>query len=197
VKVAPVTLELDGGLVRLEPLRPAHAADLLAAGADPSVWTYLMEHPRNLAEMQGLIERALAAERSGRELPFAVVEVAEGRAIGSTRYEDILPAHRSLEIGWTWLGVPWQRTARNAQCKLMLLRHAFEALGAVRVQMKADIRNQRSRAAIERLGAVYEGTLRRNRILPDGHVRDSAYYSIIREEWPRVRLHLESLARRV
>jgi RimJ/RimL family protein N-acetyltransferase len=195
MNVTPVTLELDGGVVRLEPLDPAHAADLVTAGEDDSVWTYLMERPRTLEQMRGWIERALLVQRSGRELPFAIVEVATGRAIGSTRYEEILPSHRSLEIGWTWLGRPWQRTLCNTQCKYMLLRHAFEVLGAVRVQMKADTRNLRSIAAIERIGAVYEGTLRRNRILPDGFVRDSAYYSVIREEWPGVKERLGAMAR--
>jgi N-acetyltransferase len=194
LNAAPVSLTVQGALVRLEPLRPHHAPDLIEAGSDPSVWRYLMEHPRTLADMQGLIDRALHAERSGRELPFAIIDTASGRAVGSTRYEDILPGHRSLEIGWTWLGAPWQRTPRNTQCKLMLLTHAFETLGAVRVQMKADVRNHRSRAAIERIGAVYEGTLRRNRILPDGFLRDSAYYSIIGEEWPAVKLRLHQLA---
>jgi RimJ/RimL family protein N-acetyltransferase len=194
--VTPLTLELDGGVVRLEPLRARHAPDLMAAGRDDAVWTYLMERPKTLEDMLGLIDRAQQAERSGRELPFAVIEAASGRAIGSTRYEDILPAHRTLEIGWTWLGTAWQKTACNTQCKLMLLRHAFEVLGAVRVQLKADTRNHRSLAAIERIGAVYEGTLRKNRILPDGYIRDSAYFSVIREEWPAVKRRLEDMARR-
>lgn len=195
MNVASVTLRLNGGTVRLEPLRPAHAIDLLAAGADPSVWTYMAQWPRNLDEMNIFVERAMEAERAGTELPFATVEESTGKAIGSTRYEEILRAHRSLEIGWTWLGAPRQRTACNTQCKYMLLRHAFEVLGAVRVQLKADIRNHRSRAAIERIGAVYEGTLRKNRTLPDGYVRDSAYYSIISEEWPVVKSRLEERMR--
>jgi RimJ/RimL family protein N-acetyltransferase len=141
--------------------------------------------------MQAVIGAALEAQEAGRELPFAVVEVATARAIGSTRYEDILPRHRALEIGWTWYGVPWQRTACNTQCKYLLLRHAFEALGAVRVQMKADTRNERSRRAIERTGAVFEGVLRKHRILPDGYVRDSAMYSVVAGEWPAVKAHLE------
>ena len=193
--VGPVSLELDAGLVRLVPLHDVHASDLLAAGNDATIWTYLMEHPKNLDEMRGLIQRALLSQRSGRELPFAIVEVASGRAIGSTRYEDILSAHRALEIGWTWLGLPWQRTVCNTQCKYMLLRHAFEVLGMVRVQLKADTRNLRSVAAIERIGATYEGTLRKHRILPDGYIRDSACYSIVREEWPAVERRLTALMR--
>jgi N-acetyltransferase len=195
VDVKPVTLEMDGGIVRLEPLRKAHAADLLEAGRGDSVWKYMAEWPQNIDQMLGFVERAQENERSGGELPFAVVEVASGRAIGSTRYEDILRKHRCMEIGWTWYGAPWQRTGCNTQCKYMLLRHAFEGLGAVRVQLKADTRNHRSRAAIERIGAVYEGVLRKNRTLPDGFIRDSAYYSVIREEWPAVKSRLELLAR--
>jgi N-acetyltransferase len=195
MNASPVRLGMPGGAVRLEPLRPEHAADLLIAGEDDSIWTYLMEHPRTLPEMLGWIERAMAVERSGRELPFAIVETRTGRAIGSTRYEDLSPSHRALEIGWTWLGTPWQRSACNTQCKYLLLRHAFETLGAVRVQLKADTRNEQSRRAIERLGATYEGTLRKHRILPDGYVRDSACYSIIAPEWPSVKARLDSMVR--
>src|SRR5687768_10732150 len=147
--VAPVTLEISGGTVRLEPLRAAHAADLLEAGGDdPRVWRYLAAWPRTLEEMASVIAAALELEQARRELPFAVIDVARGRAIGSTRFEEILPRHRSLEIGWTWYGVPWQGTGCNAQCKYMLFQHAFETLGAVRVQLKADTRNERSRRAI-------------------------------------------------
>jgi N-acetyltransferase len=192
VRVLPVTLRLPSGVVRLEPLRPHHAEDLFEAGRDESIWTYLMTRPRDLGGYRGLIEEALVAERSGREVPFAVVLEASGRAVGSTRYEDVLPAHRALEIGWTWYGAPWQRTAVNTQCKYMLLRHAFEDLGALRVQMKADARNLRSLAAIERVGATREGVLRRHRVLPDGFVRDSVLYSVVREEWPTVKRGLEA-----
>jgi RimJ/RimL family protein N-acetyltransferase len=191
--VRPITLELPGGVVRLEPLRATHAADLLVSGADPSVWTFMAERPTNREEMLGYIARALELERAGQEIPFAVIELATGRAIGSTRYEDINRKHRNLEIGWTWYGVPWQRSAVNTQCKYLLLRHAFEVLCAVRVQLKCDVRNHRSRAAIERIGATYEGTLRKNRILPDGYIRDSAYYSVVADDWPTVKVHLETL----
>jgi RimJ/RimL family protein N-acetyltransferase len=194
MNVVPVTLEIPDGKVRLEPLQLAHAADLFEAGADdPRVWRYLAAWPHSIEEMQGVIAGALELKHAGRELPFAVVETARGRAIGSTRYEEILPRHRSLEIGWTWYGVPWQGTACNAQCKFMLLRHAFESLGAVRVQLKADTRNERSRRAIERIGAVFEGVLRKHRILPDGYVRDSACYSVIAEEWPAVKARIKRL----
>jgi N-acetyltransferase len=197
MRVDPVVLEIPNGIVRLVPLGRAHAADLLEAGGDdPRVWRYMAAWPKTLAEMETVIEGALEAQRAGREVPFAVVDVARGRAIGSTRYEDILPKHRALEIGWTWYGVPWQRTACNTQCKYMLLRHAFEALGAVRAQLKADTRNEGSRKAIERIGATFEGVLRKHRILPDGYVRDSAMYSVVAAEWPAVKARLEGLMAR-
>lgn len=188
--VVLVSLALDGGRVRLEPLRPFHAEDLCAHCEDPSVWTYAVERPRGLAAMQAFIEKAMRAEAAGTELPFAIVEQRTGRAFGSTRYIDIQPDHGGLEIGWTFLGVPWQRTSCNTECKLLLLRHAFERLGAVRVQFKADARNTASLRAIERIGGVYEGTLRKHRILCDGYIRDSVYYSVLRDEWPQVKEQL-------
>jgi RimJ/RimL family protein N-acetyltransferase len=191
-RVAPVVLREPGALVRLEPLRPRHAPDLLEAGRDDAIWTYLMTRPRTLEDYRAWIDEAVRAEASGRELPFAVVLEADGRAIGSTRYEDLSPAHRALEVGWTWYGAPWQRTEANTRCKHLILRHAFEALGAVRVQLKADARNARSLAAIERIGATREGVLRRHRILPDGFVRDSVVFSVVAEEWPRVKAGLEA-----
>lgn len=188
MQVHPVTLELPDGEARLEPLAKAHAADLLHAGADPAVWLYsFSQQPRTLADAEHYVRDALAAKG---ELPFAIVNRADGRAIGSTRYLDILPAHRSVEIGATWIGTPWQRTSINTECKLLLLRHAFTVLRCVRVQLKADARNTRSHAAMERIGAHYEGTLRKHRILPDGFVRDTVYYSVIAEEWPEVEKRL-------
>jgi RimJ/RimL family protein N-acetyltransferase len=141
--------------------------------------------------MEAFIALAMAAEAAGSELPFAIIDTATSRVIGSTRSMEIIPAHRALEIGWTWIGVPWQRTGCNTLCKFLLLRHAFEHLAMNRVQFKADARNTKSRAAIERIGGIYEGTLRKHRIARDGFVRDSAYYSVIAEEWPKVknRLH--------
>lgn len=187
---APITLERTDGLVRLEPLRVHHADDLFLRCADESVWRYAVERPADLPAMRAFIERAMLAESEGRELPFAIVERSTGRAIGSTRYLEITPVHECLEIGWTWLGVPWQRTGCNTECKYLLFAHAFDALGAGRVQLKADARNVQSRAAIERIGATYEGTLRKHRICADGFVRDSAYYSVVRAEWPSVRERL-------
>lgn len=191
--VEPVVLKVPGGMVRLEPLRAAHGPDLMRNCNDDSVWQFAVERPGTLEEMLRFIERAQAYERSGAELAFAIVEEASGQAIGSTRYLEIVAAHDCLEIGWTWIGVPWQRTACNTLCKYLLLRHAFEVMRAVRVQFKADARNMRSRAAIERIGGVYEGTLRKHRRMASGYVRDSAYYSVIADEWANVKARLEGM----
>jgi RimJ/RimL family protein N-acetyltransferase len=129
-------------------------------------------------------------------VPFAIVLRASGRAVGSTRYIDIRRAHRGLEIGWTWIGREWQRTAVNSECKRLLLEHAFEVLGALRVQLKTDARNTRSQRAIERLGAKREGVLRAHMVLADGFVRDSVMYSVIAAEWPSVKQGLERCADR-
>jgi len=192
--LSPVTLELESGQARLEPLSLAHAADLLVAGSDPEIWRYQFTvQPRSLADVEQYIAAACGARD---ELPFAIVHRAQRRAIGSTRYLDIQEKHKSVEIGSTWIGKPWQRTSINTECKLLLLRHAFSVLGCVRVQLKADARNLGSRTAMERIGARYEGTLRKHRILPDGFVRDTAYYSIVAEEWPVVEKHLLTLIAR-
>ncbi len=140
--------------------------------------------------MTALIEPALEELAAGRQIPFAIVDRAIGRAVGSTRYLDIQPANRGIEIGWTWIGTAHQRTAINTECKFLLLRHAFETLGAIRVQLKTDLRNERSQRAMERIGAAREGVLRQNMLLWDGHRRDSVYYSVLVDEWPRVRERL-------
>jgi len=183
--------------VRLEPLALGHAADLFAAARDAEIWRYLpVPAPRSVGDVRSMIDDALAAARAGTEVPFAIVLRADGRAIGSTRYIDIRRAHRGLEIGWTWIGREWQRTAVNGECKRLLLTHAFEELGALRVQLKTDARNQASQRAIERLGAVREGVLRAHMVLHDGFVRDSVMYSVTAAEWPAARARLAELARR-
>jgi len=132
--------------------------------------------------------------KDGSAVPFAIVAIGNGRdqAVGSTRYFDIRPEHRGLEIGWTWLGLRWQRTAANTECKFLLLRHAFEELGALRVQLKTDARNLKSQRAIERIGGVREGVLRAHMVLPDGFVRDTVMYSITAGEWPETKRRLEA-----
>ncbi len=190
LNVEPVTL--TGRVVRLEPLALAHAADLAVAGQDESIWTYLpYATPHSEADMRAWIEEMLRRQARGADVPFAVVALATGRAVGSTRYMEIEPPHRHLEIGGTWYAPEYQRTAVNTEAKYLLLRHAFEALGCLRVQLKTDLRNERSQRAIERLGAVREGVLRNNMIMPDGFVRSSVYYSILDTEWTIVKRRLE------
>lgn len=193
----PRALVLEGAHARIEPLAREHAAGLFAAGADATIWRYLPRPPfASLVDVLATIDAALAAASSGGEVPFAIVARADGTVAGSTRFLDIRREDRALEIGWTWLGTPWQRGALNTECKYLLLRHAFEGLGAVRVQLKTDRRNERSQRAIERLGAVREGTLRRQRLTWDGVWRDTVYYSVVDSEWPAVRERLEGLLAR-
>jgi RimJ/RimL family protein N-acetyltransferase len=182
--VEPVTL--TGDHVRLEPAADHHVPDLLAAAQDAQIWTWLpWERPRSEAELAAILE----GERRSA-LPFAQIEAATGRAVGITTYRDIDARHRTLEVGGTWIGRPWWRTALNTEAKLLILGHAFEALHANRVAIKTDIRNERSQAAIARLGAKREGVLRHQYIRPDGTLRDTVMYSLIPEEWPAVRAYL-------
>jgi len=192
----PLILEADH--VRLEPLSMAHAPGLLAVAQDEEVWRWLyVAPPQDLEEMRAWISGALEAQAGGRELPFVVIERVSGRAIGTTRYLDIVPEHRQLEIGWTWYGRAHWRTAVNTECKYLLLQHAFESLSCIRVQLRTDLRNERSQRAIERLGAIREGVLRKHRIVPkDGYHRSSVCYSIIDDEWPAVKTRLESMLTR-
>jgi RimJ/RimL family protein N-acetyltransferase len=188
---------LTGRHVVLDPLGQEHAADLLEAGRDDATWRY-MPRPalRSLEDAESMIRQAAASAETGREVAFAIVDAASRRAVGSTRYLDITPDHRALEIGWTWVGPAWQRTPINTECKLLLLSHAFAALAALRVTLKTDARNLRSQRAIERLGAVREGVLRRHRVCWDGSIRDTIYYGIIDAEWPAMKARLEGFLAR-
>ncbi len=188
--VRPVTL--SGKFVRLEPLEKRHAEGLLAAGGDEAVWRYMPRGPiRTIEAARAYVESArVQPPGEGPQLPFAVFDLASGELAGSTRFLDIRAEHRGLEIGWTWYAARFQRTAVNTECKLLLLAHAFEVLGALRVQFKTDHANERSQRALERTGAVREGVLRNHRIRPDGTMRHSVYYSIIAEEWPAARQRL-------
>ena len=190
----PLPVTLEGRAVRLEKLAAHHAEDLFLAGRDEGIWRYMpCPPPSSVEDIQAFISEALEAHSKGSEIPFAIIDRATSRAVGSTRYLDIQREHSSLEIGWTWLAKAQQRTGVNTECKYLLLRHAFEQLGAIRVQLKTDARNLRSQRAIERLGAVREGTLRRQRRLWDGYVRDTVYYSILHSEWPGLKQRLEAL----
>ncbi|HTE85607.1 MAG TPA: GNAT family N-acetyltransferase [Dehalococcoidia bacterium] len=191
----PVTLEARH--VRLEPLKQEHAPDLFEAAQNDDIWRWLYpRRPAALAEMQSFIDDALAEQLEGAELPFAVIDPASARAVGSTRFLGIEPAHRHVEIGFTWYARDYWRTAVNTECKYLLLRHAFEKLDCIRVQLVTDLRNERSQRAIERIGGVREGVLRKNRVvLKDGYQRSSVCYSILAEEWPGVKSRLEAMQR--
>ena len=180
--------------MRLEPLSQDHAQGLYNRGRVAADWSYL---PRacfiDLADTRHWIDEALAAPS---QLAFAIVESGKGKAVGSTRYLNIRSEHRTLEIGWTWLGQEWQRTGINTEVKRLLLTHAFERLGCVRVEFKTDARNARSQRALERIGAIPEGVLRNHMIVQGDYVRDSAYFSVIDRDWLAVKVRLLQLADR-
>jgi RimJ/RimL family protein N-acetyltransferase len=182
--VTPVTLV--GRRVRLEPLEPAHLPGLVAAGADPATWTWLHAPLTDEASMRAWVEEALRNRDAGTEVPFATVDAATGRVLGSTRFMSIAPAHRRLEIGWTWLTPTALGTGANTEAKLLLLEHALGRLGAMRVEFKTDARNVRARAAHAGIGATFEGIFRRHQVMAGGRVRDSAWYAILDEDWPAV-----------
>ncbi len=187
--IQPVTLE--GGHVRLEPLSVAHLDALCEVGIDEDLWRWIPTQVQTRDEMRGYIETALKEQAAGSSLPLATVERASGRAIGSTRYMNIDRAHRRVEIGSTWIGKPWQRTAVNTEAKYLMLRHAFETLGCIRVELKTDSLNQRSRNAILRLGAKEEGIFRNHMITSTGRIRHTVYFSIIDSEWSEAKASLE------
>lgn len=189
--VEPVTLR--GDIVRLDPLTAAHHAALCAVGLDPELWRWTWKPVRSSEDLRRYLEAALLEQAEGRSLPFAIVEQASGRTIGSTRYGNIEPAHRRLEIGWSWLGRAWQKTGANTEAKLLLLEHAFERLGCQRVEFKTDALNLTSRRALVRLGAREEGIFRKHGLTADGRVRDTVYYAIVDDEWPSVRTRLRGL----
>jgi RimJ/RimL family protein N-acetyltransferase len=189
--VEPVTLA--GRWARLEPIGPEHADDLVAAAGDEAIWRYIPLDLGQEATMREWIAASIADREAGTVLRFAIVDQASGRAVGSTSLFDIRPKDRGIEIGWTWLGKGAQRTGINTECKYLLLRHCFEELGAIRVQLKTHRLNFQSRRAIERIGAQFEGILRNHVVMPDGTYRDSAYYSVIEGEWPAVKRHLEMM----
>jgi RimJ/RimL family protein N-acetyltransferase len=189
--LSPVMLQ--GEHVRLEPLAKAHLAALAEAGLDEELWRWIPVPVRTVDEMAAYVETALGEQKRGVSLPFAIVEKATGRAIGSTRYGNIDHTHHRVEIGWTWVAREWQRTAVNTEAKYLLLRHAFETLGCMRVELKTDSLNERSRAAILRIGAREEGIFRNHMITASGRIRHTVYFSIIDSEWPAVKARLEAI----
>ena len=189
--MTPVTLE--GRQVRLEPLAKGQLEGLAAVGLHEELWRWIPAAVRTREEMAAYIETALDEQARGVSLPFAILEKATGRAIGSTRYGHIDCTHRRVEIGWTWVAREWQRTAINTEAKYLLLRHAFETLGCMRVELKTDSLNERSRAAILRIGAKEEGVFRNHMITASGRIRHTVYFSIIDSEWPAVKARLEAI----
>jgi RimJ/RimL family protein N-acetyltransferase len=190
----PVTLE--GTHVRLEPLAESHHAALCEVGLDPELWHLIPYRVTTAQEMRAYIVTALHEETAAKSLAFATVERASGKAIGATRFMNIDVANRRVEIGGTWIAPPWQRTVINTEAKYLMLRHAFEVLGCVRVEFKTDALNTRSRNAILRIGAREEGTLRRHTVTWTGRIRDTVYFSILDSEWPHVKADLEIRLRR-
>lgn len=190
--VSRVTLQ--GNYVRLEPLSEEHIPGLAQIGIGQDFWHFMLYGDMKTEEdMRGWVLDILEREKKGGDLPFTVIHLASGRVAGATRYLNIVPKDRGLEIGGTWYGTEFQRTAVNTECKYLLLGHAFETLKAIRVQIKTDSRNERSQRAIERIGAKREGVLRNHMILPDGYIRHSVFYSIIDSEWTEVKKNLEAM----
>jgi len=190
MKVQPIIL--TGKVVQLEPLTENHVPNLTISGQDESIWQYMLYNTiRTEQQMRAWVLDLLDRQTKGTDLPFAVIHLESEKVIGSTRYLNIQPYDRALEIGGTWYAVEFQRTAVNTECKYLLLKHAFEELKCIRVQFKTDLRNERSQRALERIGALKEGILRSHMITPDGYIRDSVFYSILASEWPLVKAKLE------
>ena len=189
-EIKPVVL--TGNHVRLEPMTLEYVESLAEIGVGHDFWDFMVYGKmENAEDMRGWVSDILARASKGTDLPFVAIHLASGRVAGATRYLNIMPNDRGLEVGGTWYGLDFQRTAVNTECKYLLFRHAFETLGAIRLQLKTDSRNERSQRAIERIGAVKEGTLRNHMILPDGVIRHSVYYSILDSEWGGVKKRLE------
>jgi len=182
---------ITGTRVALEPLTPRHLNDLAIAGADESIWRWLPTAHNQPGSMRSFIESAIAAHRRRAALPFATIDLPSGKAVGSTRYHHIDAEHRRLEIGVTWIGTAHQRSHINTEAKLLQLWYAIEILKCRRIELKADVKNARSRAAIMRLGATQEGIFRKHMLYADGRNRDNVYFSIIDDDWPAVRCRLE------
>ncbi|HET9912460.1 MAG TPA: GNAT family protein [Anaerolineales bacterium] len=195
MEVKPVVL--TGKHVRLEPMTEEHVPGLAEIGVGQTFWDFMLYGNMNsVDDMRNWVLDILSRAKKGTDLPFVVIHLASGRVAGATRYLNIVPKDRGLEIGGTWYGLEFQRTPVNTECKYLLLQHAFETLGCIRVQLKTDLRNERSQKAIERLGAVREGVLRNHMILPDGRYRYSVFYSILDTEWPQVKKRLEEMMKR-
>jgi N-acetyltransferase len=189
--VENLATRLEGELVVLEPLEERHAEGLWQAAQAPEIWQWLAHVGSSREYFDRWMEISLAAAREGSEGVLATRRRGDGELVGSSRYLNVRAADRVVEIGWTWLNPSAWRSGINVEAKLLMFEHAFERLGCVRVELKTDARNERSRAAMEALPARFEGILRKHMIVPDVGVRDSAYFSVIDDEWPAVRANLE------
>jgi RimJ/RimL family protein N-acetyltransferase len=189
MNIEPVTLE--GNAVRLEPLTGAHLGGLCEIGLDEEIWRFIPYRATTPEEMGEYVRNALLARDAGTAVPFATVDRASGRVVGSTRFMNIDVVNRRVEIGSTFLGRDWQRTVVNTEAKYLMMRHAFEVWGCIRVELKTDALNQKSRAAILRIGAKEEGTLRQHMVTWSGRLRDSVYFSVLDSEWAGVKAGLE------
>jgi len=185
MNVQPVILE--GRRVRMEPLKKEHADELAKFAFNEQLWLWTTNLMRDIQDLDRYVDRALDEQRSRVALPFVTVERATGRVVGSSRFGNIDVANRKVEIGWTWIDPAWQRTCVNTEAKLLMLTHAFETWKCIRVELKTDALNTKSRAAMQRIGATEEGTLRSHMITESGRIRDSVYFSIIEKEWAAVR----------
>ena len=193
MKIEPVTLE--GEFVRLEPMRGDHLPDIIKAGMDDAIWKWTTNVVKNQADLERYVRAALTDQANGVALPFVTIERESGIVVGSTRFGNIDEANRKVEIGWTWINPKWQRTAINTEAKLLMLTHAFEVWECIRVELKTDSNNEKSRNAMLRIGATEEGMLRNHMITESGRLRHSVYFSIIASEWEDVKAGLiEKLA---
>lgn len=193
MNIEPVTLE--GKFVRLEPLRFDHLPALCRVGLDESLWKWTANVVSGAGDLERYVRAALSEQASGVSLPFVTIEREGNTVVGSTRFGNIDTANRKAEIGWTWVAPAWQRTFVNTEAKLLMLTHAFEEWKCIRVELKTDAHNEQSRAAMTRLGAKEEGTLRNHMITESGRFRDSVYFSIIDTEWESVKADLASKLR--
>lgn len=193
MQIKPVTLE--GGFVRLAPLKLSHLPELFEAANDESLWLLSSNNVKTREDMLRYVETALGEFERKISLPFVTIEKSSGKIIGSTRFGNIAPEHRKTEIGWTWINPEWQRTKINTEAKLLMLTHAFESWNCVRVELKTDVLNEKSRRAILRIGAKEEGILRQHLITDTGRFRDTVYFSIIDSEWQTVKTALQEKLR--
>ena len=188
----PKPVTLSGRIVRLEPLRLEHLDALCAAGLHEELWRWTTTRVQSRAEMEAYVRTALEWQAAGSAVAFVTIDQSTGEVIGSTRFANIDREHRRMEIGWTWVTPSYQRSGANVEAKLLMLEHAFEELGAIRVEFKTDSLNEKSRRALLAIGAQEEGTLRNHFIVWDGRYRHSVYYSVIASEWPRVKALLQA-----